>query len=288
MAQTSVAQFAGELKVPPSVLLEQLKAAGVNKVVADDVLSDQDKTMLLDYLRKVHGSLEPKTKITLTRKQSSEIIKKSDLSGKARTIQVEVRKKRTFVKRDDVPVAQEADVPAVKVIDEAELARRAEEARRQSELIARQEADLREKQERLAKMDAQREAERAAAEAAAGRSELARGRLSAGADHRHAGRRPLSAEPDRLGRAGDQGRAGAENAMTLVQLVALSPLIALALGVTAFVDLYRRCIGTFGIDEWFLDFVGHFSSTISASTMVSSSALPPTEPSPALFLAASS
>ena len=55
MAQTRVAQFAGELKVPPSVLLEQLKAAGVNKGVADDVLSDQDKTLLLDYLRKAHG-----------------------------------------------------------------------------------------------------------------------------------------------------------------------------------------------------------------------------------------
>ena len=108
MAQTSVAQFAGELKVPPSVLLEQLKAAGVNKGVADDVLSDQDKTMLLDYLRKAHGSVEPKTKITLTRKQSSEIIKKSDLSGKARTIQVEVRKKRVFVKRE----AGEAAAPA--------------------------------------------------------------------------------------------------------------------------------------------------------------------------------
>ena len=50
MAQTSVAQFASELKVPPSVLLEQLKAAGVTKRVAEDVLSDQDKNMLLDYL----------------------------------------------------------------------------------------------------------------------------------------------------------------------------------------------------------------------------------------------
>src|SRR3990172_13445634 len=100
MAHTSVAQFAGELKVPPSVLLEQLRAAGVNKQVADDFLSDQDKTKLLEYLRRAHGTVEPKTKITLTRKQSSEIIKKSDVSGKARTIQVEVKKKRVFIKRD--------------------------------------------------------------------------------------------------------------------------------------------------------------------------------------------
>ncbi len=100
MAQTSVAQFAGELKVQPTVLLEQLRAAGVNKQLVDDLLSEQDKTRLLDFLRKSHGSTEPKTKITLTRKQTTEIIKKSDSTGKARTIQVEVKKKRVFIKRD--------------------------------------------------------------------------------------------------------------------------------------------------------------------------------------------
>ena len=122
MAQTSVAQFAGELKVLPTVLLEQLKAAGVDKRVADDVLSDQDKNMLLDYLRKAHGSAEPKTKITLTRKQSSEIIKKSDLSGKARTIQVEVKKKRVFVKRDANEVAAPVVEPASAPEAEPEIA----------------------------------------------------------------------------------------------------------------------------------------------------------------------
>jgi len=99
MGQTSVTQFAGELKVQPSVLLEQLKAAGVHKQQAEDTLSEQDKTRLLEYLRKVHGATEGKSKITLTRKQTSEI-KKSDSTGKARTIQVEVKKKRVFVKRD--------------------------------------------------------------------------------------------------------------------------------------------------------------------------------------------
>ena len=99
MAQTSVAQFASELKVQPSLLLDQLKAAGVDKAVAEDSLSEQDKSMLLEYLRRSHGSQEPKNKITLMRKQTSEI-RKSDSTGKARTIQVEVRKKRVFVKRD--------------------------------------------------------------------------------------------------------------------------------------------------------------------------------------------
>jgi len=109
MAQTSVAQFAGELKVQPAVLLEQLRAAGVNKQLVEDLLSEQDKTRLLEYLRKSHGSTEPKTKITLTRKQTTEIIKKSDSTGKARTIQVEVKKKRVFIKRDmpdEAPVVE--------------------------------------------------------------------------------------------------------------------------------------------------------------------------------------
>ena len=60
MAQTSVAQFASELKVPPSVLLEQLRAAGVEKRVPEDSLTDSDKSRLLEYLRKTHGSAESK------------------------------------------------------------------------------------------------------------------------------------------------------------------------------------------------------------------------------------
>src|SRR5918912_1559851 len=109
MAQTSVAQFASELKVPPSVLLEQLRAAGVDKRVPEDSLSDQDKSRLLEYLRKTHGSAESKNKITLTRKQTSEI-RKTDASGKYRTVQVEVRKKRVFVKRDPAEVTAAAGV----------------------------------------------------------------------------------------------------------------------------------------------------------------------------------
>src|SRR6266850_621304 len=131
MAQTSVAQFAGELKVPPSQLLEQLRAAGVHKQVAEDVLSEQDKTRLLEYLRKSHGSSEPKNKITLTRKQTSEIIKKSDASGKARTIQVEVKKKRIFVKRDAEPGAP-ADVAEKQERDRKQAEGKPSEAKTQA------------------------------------------------------------------------------------------------------------------------------------------------------------
>ena len=99
MGQMNVAQFAGELGLPATLLLEQLRAAGVNKAASEDLLTEQDKTQLLDYLRRAHGAKEQKNKITLTRKETTEI-KKADSTGKARTIQVEVRKKRVFVKRD--------------------------------------------------------------------------------------------------------------------------------------------------------------------------------------------
>jgi translation initiation factor IF-2 len=114
MAQTTVEQFAGELKLPTALLLEQLKSAGVNKSVAEDQLSEADKTALLDHLRKEHGTLAPKNKITLTRKSSSEI-KKTDNTGKARTIQVEVRKKRVIEQPVDSLVVEDEAAPVESV-----------------------------------------------------------------------------------------------------------------------------------------------------------------------------
>ncbi len=105
MAQTSVTQFATELGLPAELLLEQLKAAGVNKSSAADLLAEQDKAALLEHLRKEHGAQQPKNKITLTRKQVSEI-KQSTGAGRGRTIQVEVKKKRILVRRDTPDVAE--------------------------------------------------------------------------------------------------------------------------------------------------------------------------------------
>src|SRR5690606_33841863 len=163
MASNNVAQFATELKMPAETLLTQLRAAGVEKDSVADQLSKEDKDKLLGHLRRAHGvaSDGEKRKITLTRKETTEI-KQADATGKSRTIQVEVRKKRTFVKRDDAIVDDPASRSAAPVVDAAETERRAEEARRQAELIARQEADLREKQERLAKLEAEREQQAAA------------------------------------------------------------------------------------------------------------------------------
>ena len=153
MAADNVEKFAAELKLPVETLLEQLRTAGVAKKSADDRLSESDKEQLLTALRKAHGGEEaPRKKITITKRQTSEI-KQADGSGKSRTIQVEVRKKRVFVKRDAAEggEAQEAaptESPAP-VVSEQEFAQREAESRRQSELLARQEAELKEKQEKL-------------------------------------------------------------------------------------------------------------------------------------------
>ena len=107
MAQTSVAQFATDLKMPAAALLEQLQFAGVAKNKVDDLLTEQDKAKLLEYLRRSHGEADSKTKITLTRRETSEI-RAQDSHGKSRTVQVEVRKKRVLVKRDPAELRAEA------------------------------------------------------------------------------------------------------------------------------------------------------------------------------------
>ena len=165
MAVTTVAQLAAELNRPAAALLDQLQSAGVSKASTDDALTDSDKERLLDYLRATHGTAgAERKKITLTRKSTSEI-KQADSSGKARTIQVEVRKKRTFIKRDETPSSPAApEVPEAPEIDTAELMRLEHEAQAQAALLRQQEAELAERQ-RL--RDEKERADREAAEAAA-------------------------------------------------------------------------------------------------------------------------
>ena len=191
MASTTVAQLAAELNRSAAALLEQLQSAGVSKASTNDSLTESDKERLLDHLRTAHGTIAgaERKKITLTRKSTSEI-KQADSSGKARTIQVEVRKKRTFVKRDDaLPAAEESAEP---VMDERELERREEEAKAQAELLRRQEADLaetrrlREEQEAREREAAEASAREAAAKLAAETAAVAT-RAAASAPHTSAG-----------------------------------------------------------------------------------------------------
>ncbi len=187
MASTTVSKFASELGLPVEVLLEQLKGAGVFKSGPDEELSQGDKQQLLQSLRRAHGSGEEvgKKKITIVRKQTSEI-KQADATGKARTIQVEVRKKRTFVKREDAEVASsDARATASSVIDSEEQRQRELEAERQRQLLEKQAKDLKERQERL---EAEREREaREASEAAEREASLAEAA-------REAARRAIEAE----------------------------------------------------------------------------------------------
>ncbi|SEN63886.1 translation initiation factor IF-2 [Nitrosomonas marina] len=155
MAQISVEQFANELGLLPAVLLEQLQAAGVKKSVAEDNLTEQDKAQLLDYLRKTHGAKEIKNKVTLTRRQTSEI-RKSDSMGRARTIQVEVRKRRVFTKptfeasagAKSAKTEMKPKSHSEPVLDAEQMALREEEAKKQAELIARQTAEIQRKHAR--------------------------------------------------------------------------------------------------------------------------------------------
>ena len=145
MAQSTVAQFSQELKLSEAMLLEQLAAAGVTKASANDTLTEGDKTQLLSYLQVAHGHKDENKKITLTRKQTTEI-KRPDATGKARTISIEVRKKRTFLKVEGAAAAvpeavapQAAAISApVSVINESEIAKRRLEDDRQSALLAKQ------------------------------------------------------------------------------------------------------------------------------------------------------
>jgi len=173
MAQMTVSQFATELKLEPEKLIEQLRAAGVEKGKLNDSLTEQDKAQLLDYLHRVHGAAEPRKKITLTRRQTTEI-KQADGTGRARTIQVEVRKKRVFVKRDaatgaevepEAAPAAPAAPTAAPAIDQQQVAIREEEARKQAELMARQAEEAKAKQERSRKKKSADTGTPAAAEA---------------------------------------------------------------------------------------------------------------------------
>ena len=105
MAEVTVSQFADVLKVPVEILLSQLENAGIKVAGSEDKISEDAKLLLLTYLRKSHGekdggrvSAAPE-KITLKRKSQSEI-KLPGSQGRSRTVNVEIRKKRTYVQRD--------------------------------------------------------------------------------------------------------------------------------------------------------------------------------------------
>ena len=157
MSEVTVADFAKVLKVPVDRLIEQLDEAGIRVGGPNDVISEDAKLELLTHLKKNHGRKDAADsaprRITLNRKSSSEL-KLASSQGRARTVNVEVRQKRTYIKRD---VLEEQ---ARKQQEELDAARRAdEEARTAVERSVREEQEKREAAERERVAAEQREAD---------------------------------------------------------------------------------------------------------------------------------
>jgi len=189
MAEVTVAQFAEVLKVPVDKLISQLDEAGIKVSGQDDTISEDAKLELLSHLRRSHGRDEssgagPK-KITLKRKSQSEL-RLSGAQGRSRTVNVEVRRKRTYVKRDVLEQqakAQQEELDrqrreeqereeAARLEQERIEAERQEKLREQEAEAARAEQHEKEEQEREAREKAETEA--AAALQAAERAEQER------------------------------------------------------------------------------------------------------------------
>ncbi|MGW8310301.1 MAG: translation initiation factor IF-2 [Thiogranum sp.] len=152
MTEVTVRQFADVVGLPVERLLAQLDEAGLSISGADDTISDKEKMQLLSYLRKSHGKSEALTvsqpkKVTLKRRSHSELRTTSPRGSGSKTVSVEVRKKRTYVKRADL-MAEEQE-------------RLKQEAEEKAKLLA----------EREAKQEAEREALRRAEEEASRRAE---------------------------------------------------------------------------------------------------------------------
>ncbi len=149
MSDVTVSQFAEVLKVPVDRLLVQLESAGIKVSGPNALISDEAKLELLSHLRRSHGGTEKEAaapsaaappKITLKRKTTSEL-KLAGVQGRARTVNVEVRQKRTYVKRDvlEEQARQQQEEVDGKQREIEELQRsereRQEAARRESERI---------------------------------------------------------------------------------------------------------------------------------------------------------
>ena len=165
MAEVTVSQLAEVVGTPVDRLLKQMKEAGLKHQQADEVVSDDDKQVLLAFLKNSHGeSTAAPKKITLKRKTLSTL--KTGSGAAKKTVSVEVRKKRTYVKRDPAELAQEAaEAEAAAKVDAEKQAAEAAEA------AAKAEQEQAEAEKQAAEEAARVAAEKAAAEEAAQSSE---------------------------------------------------------------------------------------------------------------------
>ncbi|MCG6868540.1 MAG: translation initiation factor IF-2 [Gammaproteobacteria bacterium] len=156
MTEVTIKQFASDVDTSVDKLLEQLKTAGMQFSNADEMISEKQKEKLLEHLRGAHGK-EPRgqrSEITLKRRSTGRLRIAGGQGRQTKTVDVEVRKRRTYVKRD-----------AVKEEEAKKLQERQEETRAAAEQAARDEAErkaaeaLRRKAEEARKADLERKAE---------------------------------------------------------------------------------------------------------------------------------
>ncbi|MGD8109857.1 translation initiation factor IF-2 [Vibrio sp. TRT 21S02] len=160
MTQITVKALSEEIGTPVDRLLEQLADAGMKKS-GSDVVSDEEKQKLLTHLKKEHGDTTgdaAPTRLTLQRKTRSTLSVNAG-GGKSKNVQVEVRKKRTYVKRSTIEdeAKREAEEAAKREAEEAAKREAEEAAKREAEEAAKREAE--EKVKREAEEKAKREAE---------------------------------------------------------------------------------------------------------------------------------
>ncbi|BDR17223.1 translation initiation factor IF-2 [Vibrio diabolicus] len=160
MTQLTVKALSDEIGTPVDRLIEQLADAGIKKASSDNV-TDEEKQKLLSHLKKEHGDKsgdsEP-TRLTLQRKTRSTLSVNAG-GGKSKNVQVEVRKKRTYVKRSTIEdeAKREAEEAAQREAEEAAKRAAEEAAKREAEEAAKREAE--EAAKREAEEKAKREAE---------------------------------------------------------------------------------------------------------------------------------
>ncbi len=244
MAGVTVKQLAEVLGVSPERLLSQLDKAGMTFESPDQTVSDEEKQKLLQFLRSAHGSTqgastEPR-KVTLRRKTVSELKVPSSTQGRtvgrAKTVSVEVRKKRTYVKRSEVLTEDAERIKAEKArmdqerleeqrrASEAEEQRRrreAEEAKAREEEAARKAAEearrLEEEREKVAQLQKEAVVSVATAPAAPPAPAAADKRPKRGAGKDKAtkyGRKELHVDASKSGRRKKKGRGARRTAVS--------------------------------------------------------------------------
>lgn len=157
MADVTVKELADVVKTSVENLLVQMKEAGLTQTAADQAVSEEEKQTLLLHLKQSHGATPSTKKITLKRKETSTL--KTGQGGK-KSVNIEVRKKRTYVKREDTEAAQ-AEEARLAAEEQARLTAEADAAAaKQAEEKAKQEAQAAAEAEEKAKATAEKAADK--------------------------------------------------------------------------------------------------------------------------------